>query len=473
MMSLAHRARWMIGIGALAATCVPLAACDDLKHQFLEPQNPGLVDPGAVANAAAANALRIGALGAFKGTTGSGESIWRWGGMLTDEFKSSDTFSQRNETDQRQVQTNNGTWSPVYAAEQQARGFLRDAINGMTTYNPTQTANIGELYLSLGFLEMQMAEDLCNGIPLGFAKDGIVDYADPSYKPLTNAEVLAAAALHLDSAAALASGTDAASVYIKNAALVAKARVLVDQKQYATAAALVPTTAVSTDYQYILTFSQATADNGTWTFNNSQARYTVGDSFDIVNGQPNVIRNALPFVSAADPRVPTRAGTSFTPQVKPFDTSTPLFLQQIWAARTDPAPLISGLDARLIEAEARLNATPTPDIPGMMTILNGLRAAPPLIGNFRPAAMTALATPATQADAVTLFFREKAFWTFGRGQRLGDLRRLIRQYGRTADNVFPTGAFHKGGVYGNDVNLPVTDTEKSNPQFTGCIDRNA
>ena len=41
---------------------------------------------------------------------------------------------------------------------------------------------------------------------------------------------------------------------------------------------------------------------------------------------------------------------------------------------------------------------------------------------------------------MTLFFREKAFWTFGRGQRLGDERRLVRQYGRTQDQVFPVGS---------------------------------
>ena len=77
--------------------------------------------------------------------------------------------------------------------------------------------------------------------------------------------------------------------------------------------------------------------------------------------------------------------------------------------------------------------------------------------------------------AVNLFFREKAFWQFGRGLRLGDLRRLIRQYGRSQDQVFPTGAFHKNGgpPYGTDVNLPVTDNENTNPNFKGCIDRNA
>jgi hypothetical protein len=132
--------------------------------------------------------------------------------------------------------------------------------------------------------------------------------------------------------------------------------------------------------------------------------------------------------------------------------------------------MVSGIDARMIEAEGRLNAS---DIPGMMAILNALRAAPPKIGTFQPAAMTALADPANIADATTLFFREKAFWTFGRGQRLGDLRRLVRQYGRTQDQVFPSGQQYKGVSYGSDVNFPVPDGERVNPQFNGCIDRNA
>ncbi len=88
--------------------------------------------------------------------------------------------------------------------------------------------------------------------------------------------------------------------------------------------------------------------------------------------------------------------------------------------------------------------------------------------------MAALATvPATKDQAATLFFREKAFWTYGRGQRLGDLRRLIRQYGRTEDNVFPKGVYFKGGLYGSDVNFPVPDAEKVNPLFTDRLDRKA
>jgi hypothetical protein len=90
--------------------------------------------------------------------------------------------------------------------------------------------------------------------------------------------------------------------------------------------------------------------------------------------------------------------------------------------------------------------------------------------------MAALTTvPATQADATTLFFREKGFWTFGRGQRLSDLRRLIRQYKRTEDQVFPAGVYSFAGTaageYGHDVNFPIPDAELPNPQFKGCLDR--
>ena len=128
------------------------------------------------------------------------------------------------------------------------------------------------------------------------------------------------------------------------------------------------------------------------------------------------------------------------------------------------------MDARLYEAEAKLVAN---DIPGMMAILNALRAATPTIGITKIPAMAALPAPPDLTSATTLLFREKAFWTFGRGQRLPDLRRLIRQYGRTQDKVFPTGQFFKGGNYGTDVNFPIPTTESTNPLFKGCLDRNA
>ena len=88
-------------------------------------------------------------------------------------------------------------------------------------------------------------------------------------------------------------------------------------------------------------------------------------------------------------------------------------------------------------------------------------------------ALPNLVDPGTTDARVSLLFREKAFWTFARGQRLGDVRRLVRQYGRASTAVFPEGVHFKAGNFGSDVNLPVVTDEENNPNFTGCLDRNA
>lgn len=461
------RARWAFAAGAVAASASLMNGCD-LQQRLLERQNPGLIDQTATQSPMAAAALKVGAIGRLKllVNCGGGECLWQEAGNLADEFKNADFQNSRQDVDQRAM-SNNNTF-PNYSQITQIRGYVRDGIRAMNKYLPEQKADIGELYLALGFVEMSLAENYCNGIPLGSTEAGVSTLGPP----LTNAQVLDSASAHLDTAIAIAGGDDAASLFVRRAALITKARILVDQGRYAAAAALVPAATIPSTYQYVWTTSTASNsdDLGIWILNNSVARVTVSDSFDIVNGAVNVIRNALPFASANDPRVPVKSGNNVTPKVVAEDGTTPQFVQQIWPNRDDPIPMVSGIDARLIEAEARLSAG---DMDGMMTILNALRAAPPKIGNFQPGSMGPLSTPAAKDAAVSLFFREKAFWTFGRGQRLNDLRRLIRQYGRTDDQVFPTGIYYKGGVYGHDVNFPVPDAELVNPAFKGCTDRNA
>ena len=85
----------------------------------------------------------------------------------------------------------------------------------------------------------------------------------------------------------------------------------------------------------------------------------------------------------------------------------------------------------------------------------------------------------TAAGGVNLLFAERARWLWLTAHRLGDLRRLVRPvlqggYGRLADSVFPTGPYFKVNFanYGTDVNFPVPITEKNNPNFTACLDRN-
>jgi len=56
--------------------------------------------------------------------------------------------------------------------------------------------------------------------------------------------------------------------------------------------------------------------------------------------------------------------------------------------------------------------------------------------------------------------------------RVGDLRRLVRQYTRPATSVWPSGAYFKGGTYGTDQNITPSFAERNNANWTGCTDRN-
>src|SRR5690349_5581588 len=448
---------------------VALTGCN-VKDQLLAPQNPGIIDPSAVNSPTAALALRVGALSRYKQLTNASgnEAVWEYAGTLADEYKNADFLTDRVAIDQRIIDPANGIVSgqtAMYATVTQSRGFVRDAISAMKTFLPDSTGLRGELWAELGFLEMTLADNFCNGIPLGHTISGVQTFGDP----LTTQQVYDSASAHLDSALALTNATDAGTVGIHNFAAILKARILVAKGNFGAVAAV--TANVPTAFQYTMTFSSTGGGtNGIWNLVNSIARITVSDSIDIVNGVPTTIKNALPFVSANDPRVPTISGKLSSPVVGAEDQATPVFLALMYKNQFDPVVLGSGIDARLYEAEAKLQAN---DIAGMMTILNALRAAKPTIGIIAIPALAPLATPADQNAATSLLFREKAFWTFGRGQRLPDLRRLIRVYKRTEDNVFPTGPYFKGGTFGHDVNLPVPSSEQVNPLFHGCLDRNA
>ena len=451
-----YHTRAVAAAGAIGLGLIALAGCNP-KQELLAPQQPGVISPGDVQSATGAEGLYNGAAGQFKqallGGNNNQETIWQFEGLFTDEYRSSDTFSQRNDADQRVTQTQDGVLGPLYNTLQQARGFARNAIDALQTYEPnTSKAKQAEMYFAIAFAEVQLAEDFCNGIPISYTIAGVPEYTDP----LTNKDVLTLAAAQADSGLNLITGTDAASTQVKNALLITKGRALVDLGQFATAATTVAPVPVA--FQYAADYSQTTQDNAWWILTTSTKRYSVGDSVDATG----VIKNAIPFVSAKDPRVPTtRNGNG-------FDSTTPYFQQGIWN-RDDPAAIVNGLDGQLIQAEAKLNAG---DIAGMTAILNSLRAAPPTEGIFKAAAMSALPAPASAAAATALFFREKAFWTFGRGQRLGDLRREVRQYKLAVTDVYMTGPFFKNGNYGTLTQFPVPDVERSNPKFHGCIDTN-
>ena len=464
MRTFTRRARWVAPVGVAVAALLTLASCSDPQDALLEADDPDIITPESANSSEGAEALRIGAMGRLQNITAGGENTWLLGGLLVDEWKSSDTFSQRNETDERKVQDNNGNVMGMWRATHRARTSAREALVKLQEYRPTPAWGIGQMYFVMGFTEMTLAENFCNGIPLSDASTGEIIYGPPQ----TNAQVFALALAHLDSALTFLTATDAATTDVRRATLITKARVLINLARWNDAAASITPANVPTSYALNATFSLTTSSNQIWSLNTSAKRWTVGDSLDKVGR----IVNAIPFASANDPRVPVTGSTLGTSSAGAgFDTQTNFVFQRIWG-RTDATPIVSGLDARLMEAEIRLRAD---DYAGMMTILNALRATPPALSNtYTPAAMAALPTPANKDAAIDLYFREKAFWTFARGQRLPDMRRLVRQYGRTQQQVFPQGTFFKTNTpYGTDMNFPVTTDELNNPEFSGCIDRNA
>ena len=463
MHRLTHRARGTVAAAAVTVGSVFLGACN-VNQDLLSPQQPQVIAPSSVASNTAADALYVGALGRWKNSmNGNGnntESLWNWEALFTDELRSADTFSQRNDADQRQLQTNDGVLTPIYQNAQQARGRAQDAIAALETYDtsPLGVQHVGEMYFMLGSIEEQMSEVFCNGIPFGSTAAGAPVYT----APLTNSDGFKLAIARFDTALTFLTATDSATLNIKWAVQTARARAQVDNGDFTGAVATVAT--VPTSFQYTFDYSITTFDNEWWIMGPSVKRYSAGDSVDVA-GQ---ILNAIPFARLNDPRV----GITDT-HTKAEDNISDFVQVNNWG-RDDPTPVETGIDARLIEAEARLQAN---DIAGMTTILNTLRTSPQKIGIWAVTAMPALTAPATQPAAVALFFREKALWQFERGMRMGDLRRMVRQYGLAQGSVFPSGVFARNqvpsGNYGTQVAFPVQDTERSNPLFHGCLDNNA
>ena len=458
--NLTRRFRRVIPAGAGALAMLALGACS-VQDSLLEQQQPGVILPSDVQSSTGAIALYNGALGRFANSLNGGnvnqEYIWNFEGLMTDEVQSADSFNQRNQADMRATQTNDAVLRPTYERLQQSRGFARDAALALAEFAPAEKTKYAEMFMEIGFMELTLGQAFCNGIPLGETVDGVPQYT----QPLTNIEVFQAAITRLDTALTNLTGDDAATVRIRNATLITKARALVDLGQYDEAAALV--TAIPTSYAYLINYSATTQSNEWWRMYTSAHRYSVGDSLS-PDGSIR-IANAIPFYSSDDPRIHKKPAKGVG-----LDTTTPFTELTNWG-REDPISLVNGLDARLIEAEAQLQKKSAAGFLAMNTILNNLRTSPPKYGNLTITAMTALPVPLTFDAAVDQFFREKAFWQYGRGERFSDLRRLSRQYGRAPETVWPEGDFYKGGEYGDNVNFPVPDSEKSNPNFTGCIDR--
>lgn len=426
------------------AALLTLAGCDDV----LDVEDPDVATPEQFTDPSALPAIRTGVIGDF--SVAYDDQIL-YSGLLGDEWVHSGTFPTRAEVDIRHIENDNATLEGVTRELYRARSAAEFAIEDFEALQPN-TAGHAEVTNLAAYTYLMFAENYCSGVPFStLTEGGELVFGDRETTQQILERALERGTLALQIAQAAGSASQA------NLARIAQGRALLNLARYAEAAAAV--SGVPTDFVYVIEHSDNTdrENNGVFIFDIIVERWAVAN---LEGG------NGLPYrdnFSAGDPRTPWRRSAGDVG----FDRVTPEFDQLLYDSRSAPTPLAVGVEARLIEAEAALQAGNTTLFLGT---LNDLRA-----GADIPAAVD----PGTQAGRVDLLFRERAFWLWLTSHRLGDMRRLIRAYGRTEDQVFPIGDYHKnlqGGVYGDDVNLPLTVDERNNPNLVEgnlCLDRNA
>jgi hypothetical protein len=437
---------------AAGAALLAVGLLGGCSTSTLEITDPDVLNVADYATAAGAAPLRLGVIQDFQNVysgNASLENVIVVSGNVSDEMYSTDTFDDRLFPNQRAMNENLPALDGFYRNMHRARSGASRAIAVLKKVAPTPVQNIGELYAIRGYTENFFAELYCSGVPFSEDTDAGTEFGEPQ----TTAAIYTRALASLDSGLASA-GTD---TRVQNIARIGRARVLLNQGKFAEAATAVAS--VPTSFSWITAHSTSSGrqENGMW-----NALTVANSRYAIVNGEGT---NGLTWLrTPADPRIPwvpsTRTG---------FNGSSRNLPTQLKYDRTTGAVVANGIEARLIELEARLRGATQADRDAVFAGLNQLRA-----GNTPAIAPLAGTAPTDQAVAVSQFFEERAIWLYLTGHRLGDLRRLIRQYGRAANTVFPTGNLPAplAGVYGNDVNLPIPFDERNNPKFNGCLDRN-
>jgi len=152
--------------------------------------------------------LRIGALTRISDVTGGlqptnqgaggslGEGIFHFSGVVADEWRSTDTFVQRDEADSRSITEANTAMSLQARGLHRIRVAANQAMALLHQWKPANVSDVGQMFWCV-LAEMTIAENFCNGMPLSSldANNNII-YGDS----LPNTEIYARAIATFDSA---------------------------------------------------------------------------------------------------------------------------------------------------------------------------------------------------------------------------------------------------------------------------------
>lgn len=427
-----------------ASALLPAAACS--IDELLTVDDPDVASPGSLTGAAALPVLLTGARSdfqvAFSGSGGS-EGQVTYTGLFTDELKFVESFDTRLQIDKRDIRNDNTNVEAILRNVMRARASAEVAVERFEEFDPDTEGHALSLALA-GFTYIMVGENYCTGIPFSRLIDGQPQYGAPE----STDEIFQRAVDRFQTAVTMA--TALGDDELLNLARVGLGRAHLNLGNFGQAGSAVES--VPDDYVFVIEHSENTPRqyNGIFSFTHAGRRFSV---VDVEAGE------GLPFLSADDPRVPWVLDDDLA-----WDGQSDLYLQLNYDSRRASVPLATGIEARLIEAEAQL-ATNYAGAGGTLEILNALRA------NMAPAGSTLLPLPAaaTPDEQENQLFAERGFWLYLTAHRLGDLRRMIRDYQRSADAVFPSGQYWKAGQsYGDDVSFPLSRDESANPNYVEC-----
>ena len=468
------------------AFALALSGCD--TDEIVRVEDPAQLQPGATETAAAVPALVNGAFRLFLGGySGLGDDAFiTASGVISDEFAWGDSFTTRFAADRRTLQAPvlTNISDAAYSRLHSSRVLAERALALIDRFQDDLDDPEGMrslLRTTQGYTYVTLSEGWCGGVPFSsHPPEGEIDPANIEYGPAqTTAQMNEAAIGFFDQA--LTQDPE------NELAMVGKGRALLNLGRYAEAEAAVA--GVSNSFVFHLEHSTNTSaqnnavaalmDNGRYTISNLEGGLSsTGAALRPDNNTATTAPSAegLNFRSANDPRLP------YVADGRCFTTAIFCYKNKNYPDFNADVPLASGVEARLIEAEAALARG---DGVTMMAKLNDLRARVasilPLLYPDQeqvfpaPAAgaptLAPLVDPVTPAARRDLLFRERAFWLYNTGHRQGDLRRLIRNYGLPQSQVFPSGPYYRGGSFGADVAYPVPFNEENNPEFvrSACV----
>lgn len=421
-----HRSRFSarriarVGVAALAASLGSgvLTACSTL----LEAEAPSRILESTLLTPSNAPVLVAGAVADFECALGN---FILTGGTQADEFSDSQANAATWDIDRRTSIPASalyassgcnsfGVYSPISTARFQADQAIRLLEGWSDTDVPGRAGLIARSAAFAGYSHILLGEMFCSAaVDLG--------------PELTPAQVFALAEARFTKAI----DTPGVATDILNMALVGRARARINQGKRAEAAADAARVPDNFVFNARTNAAAGRAENRLFRFNNTSGVITVDSSF----------RN-LRVGAVADPRVAVidagRGGS--LPTVR-------LYTQQKYKSLTDPIPIATWREARLIQAEVAGGQV-------AVGIINALRARHSL-----PAFASVVET-----EIQAQIREERRRELFVEGHRLYDTIRFNIPLYPAVGAVFPNG----GGTYGANKCLPLPDVERlNNPGISG------